>query len=88
MKEMMVRQYKDNYGIELDDEKTEKAIKRFMENKEEIKNVYDRLIDDKLMNLFKSTFNFKDKDISYDEFVKLVSEKKSDSFFKGLNPFK
>ena len=59
-----------------------------MENKEEVQNVYERLIDEKLMDLFKGTFNLKDKDISYDDFVKLVTEKKSDSFFKGLNPFK
>ncbi|NQY67803.1 MAG: trigger factor [Flavobacteriales bacterium] len=88
VKEATLKQYKENYGIELTEEQQAEVIKRFMENKEEVQNVYERLIDEKLMDLFKGTFNLKDKDISYDDFVKLVTEKKSDSFFKGLNPFK
>ncbi|NQY09862.1 MAG: trigger factor [Flavobacteriales bacterium] len=88
VKEMTLKQYKENYGIELDEEQSEQVIKRFMENKDEVRNVYEKLVDDKLMDLFKKTFILKDKAISYDDFVKLVNEKKSDSFFKGLNPFK
>lgn len=62
-------------------EKNEEAEKRLneivnsiMQNKEEVKKIYDRLLEDKLMNLFKSTLKLNNKNISYEEFVKLATK--------------
>ncbi len=49
-------------------------VNSIMQNKEEVKKIYDRLLEDKLMNLFKSTLKLNNKNISYEEFVKLATK--------------
>ena len=46
-------------------------------NEDEVKKLYEQMYDEKLMDLFKSTFTLKEKKVSYDEFVKLASGKSS-----------
>ena len=59
-----------------------------LNNEEERKKAYNQIFDQRTIIVYKENFKLKEKSISYDDFVKLVTEKKSDSFFKGLNPFK
>ena len=42
---------------------------------EERKKVYDQLYDVKTLSLYKENFKLSEKAISYDDFVKLASEK-------------
>jgi trigger factor len=45
-----------------------------MQNQEEVKRIYDQLFDNRMRDLLKSTLKLKDKEISYDEFIKLASQ--------------
>ena len=45
---------------------------RILSNKDEVKRLSDQLMSQKLLELFKSEANLKDKEISYDDFVKEV----------------
>ena len=44
-------------------------------NEEERKKIYNQLYDVKTMALYKEKFTLKDKEVTYDEFVKLATEK-------------
>lgn len=50
-------------------------VDRIMGNQEEIKKVYDELFDNKLLALYKEKLRLNEVEISYDDFVKLVTEK-------------
>ena len=45
---------------------------RILSNKDEVKRLSDQLMSQKLLELFKTEANLKDKEISYDDFVKEV----------------
>jgi len=62
-----------------EDEETEELRARahefaqqMMKNKEESKRIYDKLYDDKMMNLFKEKIKISEKEINWDEFIKLA----------------
>lgn len=57
-------------------ERLDSLVKMVMENKEEVKKIYDHLYDNRLRELLKSQITINNKEISYEEFVKLVSETK------------
>ena len=56
-----------------DEELTETA-NRVLQNQEEAKNIYMMMYDQKLMDVYKSSFKLKEKEVSYEEFVKIVSK--------------
>jgi len=62
------------------DEDTRKRLNdiadNIMQNQEEVKRIYDQLLDIRMRDLLKSTIKLKDKEVSYDEFIKLASETK------------
>ena len=47
-----------------------------MQNEEEVKRIYDQLLDVRMRDLLKSSIKLKDKEVSYDDFIKLASETK------------
>lgn len=57
------------------EERLNEIVNSIMQNKEEVKKIYDRLLENRLMDLFKSTLKLNDKNISYEEFVKLATKK-------------
>lgn len=59
-----------------DDEQLTETSNRVLQNEEEARNIYMMMYDNKLMTLYKNTFKLKEKEISYDDFVKLAYEKK------------
>ncbi|MDF1673635.1 MAG: trigger factor [Vicingaceae bacterium] len=59
-----------------DDEQLTETANRVLENEEEARNIYMMMYDNKLMTLYKNSFRLKEKEISYDDFVKLAYEKK------------
>ncbi|NVO02498.1 MAG: trigger factor [Bacteroidetes bacterium] len=64
------------YGQEATPEdKLDEIAENLMKNKEEVKKVNDKLFDDKLYNHFETNFKVTKKDVTYEEFVKLASEK-------------
>lgn len=61
----------EQMAIQLD-----KMAESMLKNEEEMKKINDQLFDKKLLDLFKSNIKIKNKDVSYEEFIKLVSENK------------
>jgi trigger factor len=67
----LIRDQYARYGqINVDDEELGQQAKRIMSNKEELKRIFDRLYDKKLMDLFKDTYKFKEKEVTPEEFFK------------------
>jgi len=58
-----------------DEELTETA-NRVLQNEEEARNLYMMMYDTKLMELYKSSIKLKEKEVSYEDFVKLAYDKK------------
>lgn len=48
------------------------TAQNLLQNSEEAKRIYDQIYDRKLMEMFKTDLNLKDKKISYDDFIKLA----------------
>ena len=59
------------------EERLNKIVDSVLSNKEEANRLHDQLFDQKLLDLFKSHLKLDQQEIDYDEFVKLVTEKKS-----------
>ncbi len=74
--EQFVKAQLKQYGQEdVPPEMLDEYVKNIASNKEEVKKVYDQLFDQKLMALFKEKLTLREENISYDAFVKLVTEK-------------
>ncbi|MBI3501783.1 MAG: trigger factor [Bacteroidetes bacterium] len=59
------------HGMANADEATVKdSVKKVMADEKQIRNAYDRLYDQKLIDLFKNTFTIEKKEVTYDEFFK------------------
>ena len=64
------------YGQPLPEEdKMNEIVASILVKEDEKKKVYDQLYDMKTLKLYKENFKLKEKAISYDDFVKLASEK-------------
>jgi len=59
----------------LDDEKLNEIADSILKKEEERKKIIDQLYDQKSLTVFKDNFKLVDNDISYDDFVKLASDK-------------
>jgi trigger factor len=65
----MIREQFGRYGqMNIGEEDLNSYAQRMLKNKEEVKKVYDRLYDQKLIELFKNTFTLNEKRVSIDEF--------------------
>ncbi|MFH0896356.1 MAG: trigger factor [Bacteroidota bacterium] len=63
------------YGrTDVPDEEVKSLAKKFFENPEEKRKNYDYLLENKLLRLFSEKITKDEKEISYDDFVKMVSE--------------
>ena len=75
-RERILSQY---FPVQSQDEETNKRIDRvidsMMQNQEEIKRVYDAMMDEKMIALFLDKVKQTDKSVSYDEFVELMNKK-------------
>jgi FKBP-type peptidyl-prolyl cis-trans isomerase (trigger factor) len=58
------------------DERLNKIVDSVLSNREEANRLHDQLFDQKMLEFFKSNVTLKNKDMNYDDFVKLVTEKK------------
>ena len=63
-----------SYGNEIEDADLEKAAQNYLaQNKEDAENIYQQLYSEKLLNLYKETLSVKEKEVSFDDFVKLAT---------------
>jgi len=73
-KELLSGQYAQ-YGMMVpDDEEMNKYAQNVLSNQEEARKIYDSLYDQKVLNLLKDTVKINEKEISYDDFVKIASK--------------
>lgn len=56
-------------------ERLNKIVDSVLSNKDEATRLHNQLFDQKMLDFFKSNTTLKDKDISYDDFVKMVTDK-------------
>jgi trigger factor len=74
------QRFKEMYGIMTPGEEApqlKELIDNMMKNEEYTRKVNEELYDKKLTDLFKEKLKLKEKNISYDDFVKLVTEKQN-----------
>lgn len=71
-----IRKQFQAYGQqEIPDELLNNFVQNFLQNEEQVRNLYDQLLDEKLMKFYKETVKLQEKEVSFDEFVKLASSK-------------
>jgi FKBP-type peptidyl-prolyl cis-trans isomerase (trigger factor) len=59
------------------DERLNKIVDSVLSNKEESNRLHDQLFDQKLLDLFKTRLRLVNKEVDYDEFVQMVTQKKA-----------
>jgi trigger factor len=52
------------------EEQVKEHVKKVLQDEKQVRGAYDRLYDQKLIDLFKNTFTIEKKELSYDEFFK------------------
>ena len=52
------------------EEEVKEHVKKILKDEKQVRNAYDRLYDQKLIELFKNTFTLEKKEVLYDEFFK------------------
>jgi len=70
----LVRANFKQYGQEVDEEQLASIVVNVLQKEEERRNIYDALYSEKIVNVVKSKCKVEEKVISYDDFLKLVSE--------------
>ncbi len=72
----LIRNQYAQYGIpDIDDSLIEENIKEFLKNEEQVRQINETLYDNKLLQAIKATCKLKEKEVDYDEFVKLATGK-------------
>ena len=61
------------YGSEVTEADIESAAKNYLSKNEESRQIYEQLMQEKLLNVYKETLNLKTKEVSFDDFVKLAT---------------
>jgi len=74
-KQLIAIQMKQYGQPEGDDNQLTNIANNILKNEEEKKKIYDQVFDLRTLTVYKEKFNLKEKSISYDDFVKLASEK-------------
>ena len=69
---IQMKQYGQPEG---DDAQLNDIATNILKNEEERKKIYDQVFDERTLAVYKENFKLKEKSISYDDFVKLASEK-------------
>ena len=65
------------------DKRYESLVDTVMQNKEQVRKINDEIYTTRLNELFLSTFKLKEKEISYEEFMKLASATHGHQFDRG-----
>ncbi len=74
IKGFFTKQYSFNAENEDSSKQLDSIADSVMKNKEEVNKIYDELFDNQIRELFKSKLKLNTKEVTYEEFVKLVNE--------------
>lgn len=72
----LIQQQLAGMGQVMDDKELNETAMRVLSNQEEARRVYDQIYSVKLRKLYNDTVKIKERNISYDDFVKLADKKK------------
>ena len=73
------------YGIgEVDDVRMEELVEQTMKEEKNVRKYFESSYNQKVTELFKTTFTIKNKDISFEEFSDLVQKKQKPGLLSGL----
>ena len=75
-KKLISMQMKQYGQPESDEEQIKNIASNILKNEDEKKKIYDQIYDNRTLKVYKDNFKIVEKKISYDDFVKLASEKK------------
>lgn len=85
----LLRQQYAQYGMmDVEDEMVKETALKVLQNQDEARKIFEQLYGQKIFDLFKSSYTIKDKEVSYDEFVNLVSGKNKGFNLENLFKFK
>ena len=76
-KGLIAQQLSGMGGNMMDDAEMEETANRVLENQDEAKRLYEQLYAEKLRTFYNSTAKIKEKEVSYDDFVKLAEKKRT-----------
>ena len=74
IKELIKGQYARYGRMDVQEEELTTTAKKVLENKEEVRKVYEKIYDKKILELFKKSFTLVNKEVSFDEFVNLAKK--------------
>ena len=66
---------------EMDHKMLDQFAQNFLQKEEEVRKIYDQILDEKLMAFYKENVKLQEKEVSFDEFVKLASTKQGKGNF-------
>jgi len=73
----LLKQQMESMGMPTtDDKELTETANRVLQNQEEARNIYAMMYDQKLMELYKTSFKLKEKEVSYEDFLKIAYDKK------------
>ncbi len=75
VKENIKAQFASFGQQEMEEEMLNQFAQNFLQKEEEVRKVYDQLLDEQIMNFYKTNVKLQEKEVSFDEFVKLASAK-------------
>lgn len=75
VKENIKAQFASFGQSEVADEMLDQFAQNFLQKEEEVRKVYDQLMDEKLSAFYKENVKLQEKEVTFDEFVKLASNK-------------
>jgi len=69
-----IKQQYAQYGIpDMDDSVLDSSAQELLKNEEQVRNIYDNIYAEKLLHVVKETAKLKNKEVDFDEFVKLAT---------------
>lgn len=80
-----IKNYFSQYGIgEPDEARLDELAEQTLKEEKNARKYYENLYNEKIAQLFKSTFTIKSKEVSFEEFTDLVQKKQKQGLFSGL----
>ena len=75
-KELVQMQMKQYGQVSPEEKHLEDIAKNILNNEKEREKIHHQILDEKTLEIYKENFKITNKKISYDDFIKLATEKK------------
>lgn len=75
VRDFFIKNYFSNFNLEETKEQIETLVQNALEKKEDVKNIYDQLYDQKIMEVLLTNMKLEKKSGTYEDFIKATTEK-------------